>query len=241
MKKPVIGISGSIVIDQGGMLPGYQKTYVNNDYIKSVERAGGVPMVLPILNDKDLIEVFFDKIDALIMSGGHDVNPLLYGEEPDVKLTQIFPERDEFDFELIKQAKKKGIPIMGICRGMQILNTYHGGSIYQDNSYCESSYVKHWQGHTSHLATHTAIIEKDSFFHEILGDEVLVNSFHHQSVKKVGDGLKVTARAKDGVVELIEGASEQLVVGFQWHPEMMSERNETMQSVFDNFIAEATK
>lgn len=236
MKKPLIGISGSIIEDKGGMFPGYKRSYVNDDYVQSILRAGGIPIILPIIEDKETIQNCIEKLDGIILSGGHDVNPLLYNEEPNVKLTQIFPERDEFDFELIKLAKEKKISILGICRGMQILNTYHGGSNYQDNSYCESSYVKHWQGHTPSLASHTVNVSEESRFYDIFGSNILVNSFHHQSVKKVGTGLIATVKAKDGIVELIESDSDLFMVGFQWHPEMMSSSNNKMQNVFVKFI-----
>lgn len=236
MKTPIIGISGSIMKDSGGMFPGYGRAYVNDDYVQAVFRAGAIPIILPIMQDEEKIKELIGKIDGLILSGGHDVNPLLYSEEPDIKTTEIFPERDTFDFALIKYAKLEKKPILGICRGMQILNTYHGGSNYQDNSYCETAYIKHWQGHTPNLATHTALVESGSRLEDILGTEILVNSFHHQSLKKIGNGFKIAAKAKDGIIEAIESDNEHWCLGLQFHPEMMAATEQKMQEIFNLFV-----
>lgn len=241
MKIPVIGISGSIMKDSGGMFPGYKRAYVNDDYIQAVLNAGGIPVILPMIEDAEKIKDIIGKIDGLLLSGGHDVNPLLYGEEPDVKTTEIYPKRDKYDFELIKCATEKQIPIMGVCRGMQIMNTYFGGSNYQDNCYKDGSYVKHWQGHSPNMATHTMQVDEDSKLGKILGTELMINSFHHQSVKKVANGFVAVAKAKDGIIEAIEKSGNHWCIGLQFHPEMMAAKDENMKLLFKTFVKESSE
>lgn len=241
-KLPVIGISGSILIDDGGMFPGYERAYVNNDYCSSVLRNGGVPFIIPVNNDRKVIEAQIDQIDALILSGGHDVFPQNYGEEPRQKIGDTFPERDQFDFALIEFALKKRIPILGVCRGFQVINVYFGGILYQDLSYISNGeeIVKHFQEHHPTLRTHTAIIDKDSRLYEILGEEkLLVNSFHHQCVKEAGEGLRIVAHAMDEMPEAVEKDDYPFLLGVQWHPEMLSKNSEQMASIFKTLIHEA--
>ena len=241
MRVPIIGISGSIMKDSGGMFPGYKRAYVNDDYIQAVLNAGGIPIILPMVDDAERIKEIVGRIDGLLLSGGHDVNPLLYKEEPDVKTTEIYPQRDTYDFELIKCATEKQIPIMGVCRGMQIMNTYFGGSNYQDNCYKDGAYIKHWQGHSPDLATHTIEVEENTKLSMIIGEQLLVNSFHHQSVKKVAEGFLAAARAKDGIIEAIEKNGEHWCIGLQFHPEMMAGNNAAMKNLFKKFVEESSK
>lgn len=236
MKKPIIGLSGSIIVETDGMFPGYRRSFVNEDYIQAVIRAGGVPLLLPITSDLSLAEDMIAHIDGLILTGGHDVNPIMYNEEPDILLSEILPERDFFDAALIKYADANNIPILGICRGMQLINIHYGGTLYQDNSRCDTSNIKHSQGHSPSMATHTLFSEKNSFIHGVLGDSYLVNSFHHQSVKDLANGFKITAKAKDGMIEAIERIDSNWCVGLQFHPEMMASTNSDMQHIFNAFV-----
>lgn len=241
-KSPIIGISGGLLIDEGGMFPGYERAYVNNDYISAVIMCKGVPYILPIIDDDKLIKEQLSHIDALILSGGQDVNPLLYGEEPHCKLGNILPKRDTYDIKLIKLALEMGKPILGICRGEQILNVSQGGTLYQDLSLMEGSHIKHNQRHLSNIPTHSVEIIKGTKLHKILGKTtILTNSFHHMAVNKVAPGYVVSARSKDGVVEAIEKEGEDFVIGLQWHPEMMAKENEIMKKIFTALIEEATR
>lgn len=132
VKKPVIGISTNIIIDSGGMFPGYHRSYVNRDYIRSVLAAGGVPVMLPMTDDKEAVKQALSLCQGLILSGGQDVYPLYYGQEPHRALGEVCPERDDFDYELYRLAREMDIPVLGICRGAQIIATAEGGSLYQD-------------------------------------------------------------------------------------------------------------
>jgi len=238
-RKVKIGVSGSFMIDEGGMFPGYRRAYVNDDYIQSVVMAGGVPYIIPVVYDDDVMREQLENVDALILSGGHDINPLEWGEEPSQKLGGILPLRDTFDFKLLKIAMEMKKPILGICRGEHIINVANGGSLYQDLSFIDGCYIKHNQEHLSNIPTHHVNVEKDSKLENIIGESTLINSFHHLAVKDVAPGFKVCARAKDGVVEAIEKEGEEFIIGVQWHPEMMTKDCPEMLKIFKALVEEA--
>lgn len=241
MKKPIIGISGSLLRDEDGDFAGYERAYVNNDYITSVVSAGGIPYIIPLIEDEDIILAHAELIDGLIMSGGHDVNPLLYGEEPCKELGEILPKRDAFDIFLIKAVMNLKKPILGICRGEQILNVANGGTLYQDLKFSKNCYIKHNQKRLPNFATHTVMIEEKSKLYDILGESSLVNSFHHLAIKDVAKDFKVVAYSKDGIIEAIEKEGNVFVVGVQWHPEMLSKNYPNMLKIFEKLILEAKK
>lgn len=221
MIKPVIGISGSVIVDAGGMFPGYRRSYVNDDYIDSVVQNGGVPFIIPYSADEEVIKTQMEHVQGLILSGGHDVDPHLYGEELLPQIGEIWPMRDHFDMLLLKIAEKMGKPILGICRGAQIINVAHGGSLYQDITYRSEKTFKHEQGHTPDLPTHRVKVEAGSLLAQTLGEtDFLTNSFHHQLIKTVAHDLKAVAKTDDGVVEGLENQTGNLLA-VQWHPEML--------------------
>lgn len=235
-RKARIGISGSIIVDEGGMFPGYERAYVNDDYIKSVIKAGGIPVIIPLIKNENDIKEQLEMVDGIIISGGHDVNPLLYGEEPSQKLGGILPKRDDFDITLIKLAMEAKKPILGICRGHQLLNVVNGGNLYQDLSFIEGCYIKHNQASLSNTPTHTIKIKEGTKLREVLGEETMCNSFHHLAIKEVAKGFVASAVSKDGIIEAIEHKHEEFVIGVQWHPEMMSSENENMLSIFKGLV-----
>lgn len=240
MSKPIIGISGSILVDKSGSFAGYRRSYVNEDYVKSVIKNGGVPYIIPMNNDVEIIRDQITCVDGLILSGGHDVSPIYYNQEPDKKLCEILPERDLFDFKLIEFAKEKNIPILGICRGLQILNVYHGGTLFQDLSMYDKSKVKHDQVVSPTVATHTVDLADKTELKRILKkNSIMVNSFHHQIINKLADNLVATAYSKDGVVEAIECPEYKFMMAVQWHPEMLHEVDEQMNLIFKELIENA--
>lgn len=242
MTRPLIGISGNHLVDEGGPFAGYHRAYVNHDYVRSITEAGGVPMVIPFNEDAEAVKECVARIDALLMTGGHDICPLNYGEEPHQKIGPVWPERDAFDLLLIKEAEKRRIPIMGICRGLQILNVAHGGTLYQDLSLDKNCYIKHAQKQDPATATHSILIEEGSRLAKIIGQcQWVTNSHHHQTVHKVGEGFKVTARAKDGTVESLEGTNYSYLMAYQFHPEMMSAKYALAKKIFVDFIVAAGK
>ena len=241
-KKPIIGISGSILIAEGGVFTGYQRAYVNHAYVESVIKAGGIPFIIPFNTDKEVTKEQIKYVDGLILSGGHDIFPQLFGEEPKQHIGETFLDRDNFDILLLKTAVDQKKPVLGICRGHQVINVTFGGTMYQDLSYNKDIYIKHSQATKWDRPTHTVEIKENSFLSEIFGKEGLVNSFHHQVVNKVADDFKVTALSKDGVVEGIENISDvKFILGVQWHPESMIHTDKNSAKLFKRFVERVKK
>ena len=238
-RKPIIGISSSVIVDESGNFAGYKRAYVNKDYVDAVVRAGGVPLIIPFTTDKEVIIAQAQLIDGLILSGGHDVNPYNYGQEPSQKLGETFPERDTYEMILLEESKKRNIPILGICRGSQLINVAAGGTLYQDLSLIAGNILKHNQVAKPTLKTHMIKIEENSVIAIIFGKETMVNSFHHQAIDKVADDFRVVARASDGVVEAIEHKTYKFLVAVQWHQEMLAVECEKARELFAKFVEEA--
>lgn len=233
--KKVIGITSSQSHDRPNKVLLLPKLYA-----QAVENAGGIPLLLPIIDrDKELMAEMLDRIDGLMLSGGVDVDPLLFGEEPHDKMGRIDPERDFFDLELAKMALDKDIPVLGICRGCQVLNIAAGGSIIQDipSHYGQEKVHKHSQEAPRWYPTHSIKIMKETILEDIFGtNDLKINSFHHQSVKEAGPDFIISGRAKDGVVEAIESTRHKYAVGVQWHPELMWKKNPIFTKLFESLI-----
>ena len=240
MKKPVIGISTSVLVDQESGFPGYERIYVNKDYVSSVIAAGGVPIMIPMDASEENLRQTLELVDGVIFSGGHDIAPIRYQEEPHQQLQEICPERDAFDFLLYRLTKERKLPILGICRGYQLMNVSEGGKLYQDLSLKETESFKHSQGHGPSIPTHTVSIGAGSRLHEILGkEEIRVNSFHHQAVKSVSEKVAISGKALDEVIEAIEVKNYPFAVGVQFHPEMLQEKEEDMRKIFSALVSAA--
>ena len=212
-KRPVIGITGN-----------YEDLTckLGRGYYQSVVEAGGVPVVIPPVADKHVIINTLEHIDALILSGGGDINPLWAGEEPSPKLHGINQERDLPELLIARLAYNRQIPMLGICRGIQTLATAFGGKVSQDIS--DVATIKHSQDADRSEATHSVTIDEDSTLFNIYKEEkVMVNSFHHQAVAEAGDKFRVVAKSADGIIEAIESAEFKSILGVQWHPECLEE------------------
>ncbi|MCI5839329.1 MAG: gamma-glutamyl-gamma-aminobutyrate hydrolase family protein [Peptoniphilaceae bacterium] len=237
MQNKIIGLSAGIFEEKDYDFAGYKKCYVNEDYVDSVIKAGGIPFILPVVDNKKVIENYISRIDGLILTGGNDVNPLLYNEEPKVKLESIYEKRDYFEFLLLEYALKKEIPILGICRGLQLINVFFGGSLYQDLSYDKNSYVKHNQKNNPTQKTHTVKLKNNSKIYNVFKKEIItVNSFHHQIINKLAEEFEVTAQAKDGVIECIESKHHDFLMAIQWHPEMLHNEDFANEKIFVEFL-----
>lgn len=238
MKRPVIGISSSIIIDSSGDFAGYRRSYVNTDYISSVIKNGGLPLIIPFNEDEEVIRQQMELADGLLLSGGQDVSPMHYGQEPSQRIGDTFPERDLYEYRLIREAMRAQKPILGICRGIQILNTYFKGTLYQDLSHIDGDILKHNQQRFPRQVTHRAYLEEGTRLRELFGvDRLMVNSFHHQALHELGEGLKISARASDGVIEGVEKPDYPFLLAVQWHPEMLHESCTEMNKLFQSFIA----
>lgn len=233
--KPIIGISSSW--GEGS------SASVSLTYVESVIRAGGIPLVIPIIHDNEMLKLILDKVDAVIMTGGEDIDPLKwYGEEPVNAMGGIAPERDSFDIALIRLVVERNMPVLGICRGHQIMNVAFGGTLYQDiPSQKAGSNLKHNQRAPGNYGTHSIKIIKGSQLNLQIGiDSVAVNSFHHQAVKEIAPGFIATAVASDGIIEAIEKQGSTSVFGVQFHPEAFTASGiDTFLGIFKHLINEA--
>ena len=197
-------------------------------YVTALERAGLIPLIVPPLSNAEAAASVLDSVAGLVLTGGEDVDPARYGEKRHEKVRSVNPARDATEAALIEEARARGTPVLAICRGIQILNVALGGTLVQDiPSQCETT-IDHDDEGARNSRTHEVKIEPDSLIAKAVGAEhVTVNSFHHQSVKRVADGMRVTARSPDGVIEGIESTDEDWwVMGVQWHPEEMTESAE---------------
>jgi putative glutamine amidotransferase len=228
---PVVGITLG-----DGDRPGYHG--MREDYARSVERAGAIPVVLPSLGPEHAGAVL-DRVDGLVLSGGIDVDPALYGRPPHPKLGRVDRRRDDFELALTREALARDLPLLAICRGIQVLNVATGGTLVQD-------IPSEWKGAVTHDApgrrtrrSHVVEVVGASRLGEVLGEgAVSVNSFHHQAIDELGAGLVVSARCpKDGLVEGVEMPGRAFVLGVQWHPESFWNERASFHALFDAHVA----
>lgn len=241
MSKPVIGIVTGLKSENADLRRYCKVAGANYSYVLAVLGSGGIPLLLPPMErDADVSEAV-EKIDGLLVTGGNDVNPLLFGEEPIHGMGSFSPERDHIDLCSIRCAFEKKKPILGICRGIQSINIAFEGTMYQDIN-TDEFFVKHSQQSESFAASHTVEVCKESLLFPILGEKAAVNSWHHQAIKDPAPGFLAGAVAKDGIIEEIERTDGRFVLGLQWHPELMAaEGDEKMQKIFSLFVAACNK
>lgn len=210
---------------------------INNNFSKLILKSGGIPIIIPQINDENLLEEYINMVDALILVGGSDISPYLYNEGPCRYLENTSPIRDKVEIYLIEKAIERKIPIFGVCRGMQLLNIYFGGTLYQDiYSQCENVFNHSDREKMKIIYYHEIEIEKNSRLYDIYGPKLIVNSFHHQAIKDIAKDFKITAKSSDGIIEGMEYKKEQLIIGIQFHPEF-PEHNENFYKIFDYFIS----
>ncbi len=239
MKKlsrcPVIGITSSMEhADRKRKFPtGYAFDYLKRSYYEAVERSGGIAVTLPNTKKLDLTDDLLDLVDGLLISGGNDVDPAFYGEKKKAGNLSVTRERDIFEIELVRKARGGDIPMLAICRGMQLVNVAFGGSLYQDFR-TEPSFSDHTlRGSTIYKRRHRVVIRERSRLFAVIGKNgIMVNTSHHQMIKRVAPGFVVTAKSeKDRVIEGIEPETDHPIVCVQWHPELMKDKGS--KALFD--------
>lgn len=241
MEKPVIGITANLFIMEDGMFPGMYRDYVNHDYIDTVIKAGGIPMILPVMDKETECESLLDRVDGILLSGGYDIAPQFYGEEPGNYMGFSMESVDQFYMNIIKVGYRMEKPILGICKGMQAINVAFQGTLLQDVQE-KGKVLKHMQSAPRKCSTHTVEIKPYSRLSRLLGKKIRVNSFHHQAIEVVSNYFSVVAQSGDGIVEAIEMKGNDYVVGVQWHPEMMiSQGNTTMLPLITDFIEQCKR
>jgi len=241
--KPIIGITVNYSYDDelgirekiGGRLQEWQ--LVANDYIKAVEMGGGIPILIPLYGSIDTALEMIKRIDGLILSGGNDIDPQHYGEVFKDVIGDIIPERDDQDLALAREAViNTNIPVLGICRGHQLLNVAFGGTLHQDLA-ADNLPNHFFVASPKHHAIHDVVITENSRFKDVIGKGVLkVNSFHHQAIKDVSDKFAAVAFSNEGIIEAIEIKEDRFVMGMQWHPEMMADRHTDQLKIFKCFV-----
>lgn len=233
----IIGIAGNQIIQSVDVFNGNHVSYTPQGFVTAVQKAGGLPIILPIGEEQAAAD-YISKIDKLLLAGGQDISPDLFGEDPHPKLEETNRSRDLFELVLIKEAIKQNKPIFAVCRGMQLLNIALGGTLYQDLSLYSDWKVKHGQQPTQpQFATHDIQIEKNSILYPLLGERYRVNSYHHQALNTVASSLKITARSSDGIAEAIESENpKQRILGVQWHPELRFDVEAKEFKLFDYFV-----
>lgn len=217
---------------------GKQAFAVPNSYIDALVRVGATPLIIPIVDDQEILNHLMGIADGLLLVGGPDIDPVHYAQTVQPGLRQVTPARDKLELTLTRRALRDKIPVFGICRGIQVLNVAAGGSLWQDIA----SQVPRAQKHDQYpdfredYLAHQVQIEPDSRIAGICGKTRLaVNSLHHQAIDHVGTGLSVVARSEDGIIEAVEGDGEQWVVGVQWHPEWLVKNHDEMLALFRAF------
>jgi putative glutamine amidotransferase len=214
--------------------------YTFRDYSRCVESVGGLPVLVPVVEKPETIQAVIQRVDGLILTGGPDICPRFYGEEPILGMGEMDYSLDVMELEAARSADKRNIPILGVCRGIQTIAVAFGGTLYQDIPTQVSPCIDHGQKADKGVNTHRITITNPSRLFNILGEETLwVNSRHHQAVKTLPRGFVATATATDGVIEAIERPHHPFLLGVQWHPEGTWIRDDASRRLFGALVQAA--
>jgi putative glutamine amidotransferase len=246
--RPVIGVTTQTLQAIDGIPPQLPHSVVMNDrYYTAVAQAGGAPVLVPLLHDDlDALRAVYEMLDGVLIPGGVDVNPATFGEAPHPKLGRVDEPRDVVEMQLTRWAIADGKPVLGLCRGLQVINVALGGTLYQDLEAQYPDGIKHDYFPTygfgrDHLA-HDVTVTAGSRLRTVLDrDRITVNSMHHQGIKTLAPTLVASAVAPDGLVEAVELPGSPFCVGVQWHPEVFEMANPDTRHVFREFITAASR
>jgi putative glutamine amidotransferase len=235
LKRPRIGITMRIELETN-------RFYLARDYSEAVEAAGGIPVHISLIPDRDYISSLMDTVDGILLPGSDsDVNPQRYGAEPHAKLGSVHPLKDETDVLVLSEIETRGTPLFAICFGMQIFNVTRGGTLIQDIESQFPEAIKHQQGKPRDHRSHRVRLLEGSMLNALAKTgSVMVNSHHHQAIERVADGLIATAWTSDGLIEALEYPDEEhFVLAVQWHPEIGWQQDEFSQALFSRFVGAA--
>lgn len=216
--------------------------YLGRHYSEALAGLGAVPLHIPLIPDAGYIAELMSDMDGILLPGcDSDVDPRRYGQEPIPQLGRVIDIKDETDFLVLAEAEKRNMPVFGICFGMQVMNVFYGGTLFQDIYVQVPGALKHQQGRPLERNSHGIRIEGGSLIHELTGsEEGAVNSHHHQAVDRVAEKFTPTTWAADGIVETIEGNFvDRFVIGVQWHPELSWNTDELSGALFKRFVGKA--
>lgn len=227
--KPIIGILTEV--DENLV------TSVKKNYISAIERSGGLPLVLPYVEDDAILDGIVNACHGFFFTGGKDIDPAIYGEVKKKTCDETQPYRDDLEFRAFKKIFDSGKPILAVCRGAQLVNIALGGTLYQDIPTEVNTELVHRQTEGEFEYSHDVNIKADTPLYTLIGAErIKSNSFHHQAIKKIGEGLKVMATADDGIVEAVYYGGQRYLRAYQWHPERLYCADEFNRSIFYDFI-----
>ncbi len=237
-RSPLIGVSTSISV---GTHP--ERAYVNSTYLHAIQQAGGVPVALPPQLSPTSLSRLMRGLDGLLLTGGGDMDPGLFGEQPHPTLYDVAPSRDTVETAAVGVALERRLPLLAICRGIQVLNVALGGSLYQDVGTEPGTQLRHSQEAARNQPTHKVVVTPGSRLAQALGtDEIEVNSMHHQAVKALGAGLAAVAWAPDQIIEGVELTDgSRFVLGVQWHPEELVGDSEPARRLFAALVSSARR
>lgn len=239
MLAPLIGITTSVTVDT---IP--ERAYVNGTYIRAVQEAGGIPLLLTPHFTPEVQAALWQRLDGLILTGGGDIEPERFGEARHPKVDDVSPARDDLEIGLTQRALHDDVPLFAICRGIQVLNVALGGTLVQDIPSEWPHALLHSQKAPRHEATHPVkVMGEGTRLGRVLGTlELDVNSMHHQAIKRLGEGLREVAWAPDGIVEGVEmPGDDRFVVGVQWHPEELVGHDQAARNLFAAIVDAARR
>jgi putative glutamine amidotransferase len=245
--RPIIGIPTQTLHAMDGIPEALPESWVMNQrYSRVVASAGGLPVMIPLLDDEATLRALYDRLDGLLLPGGLDLDPATYGEPRRPDCGRVDPDRDRVELQFARWAVAEGKPVFGLCRGLQIVNVALGGTLYQDIAAQFSGAIKHdcfpTAGYARDHLAHEVTVSAGSRLGTLIGAAPLqVNSMHHQAVKELAPGLLPTAVAPDGVVEAVESPDQPFLLGVQWHPESLVERDLRMRRLMAGFVEAASR
>lgn len=241
-KRPLIGVpTGREKSQRFFGLPLY---IMNQTYVRTLENLGALPVMIPLQMSEATLHGIFERLDGLFLPGGEDIDPINYGAEPHPQLGATDQERDRTELLMTRWALESGMPVLGVCRGVQVLNVVCGGTLYQDLHSQRADLEKHDYfppTYERYRITHQVAIEPDSRLARSLGTIHEVNSMHHQGIAQLGNELRIVGRAEDGLAEAVELPLLPFVVGVQWHPEELARTDQHSSSLFYDFICAAAE
>jgi len=236
-KSPKIGLTMRLELET-------DRFYLGRDYCEALENFGALPVHVGLIPKKNYIRETLEHLDGILLPGSDtDVDPLRFDEQPHPKLKKVILVKEETDLLVLEEAENLGLPILGICFGMQILNVFRGGTLFQDIEAEIPNSLKHEQGVPGDRNSHEIRVKENTLLSRLITNEkVRVNSHHHQSIRNVGNNLQASAWAKDEVIECIEDVrSDRFILGVQWHPELNWKKDDLSRNVFESFVKAASE
>ncbi|WP_125582744.1 gamma-glutamyl-gamma-aminobutyrate hydrolase family protein [Levilactobacillus cerevisiae] len=233
--RPRIALPADTLDEATNIINERNAAFAPRPAVEAIVKTGGLPIILPSIDPEDVAD-YLPLFDGVVFLGGADVDPTFFGEEPHVRLGKTYRKRDLFEIELLKQAVAANKAILGICRGLQLINVGLDGTLYQDLSEDPTARLKHSQAAMGNQPSHHVTVVSGSTLATLTGERPYVNSRHHQAVKDVAPNLRVAATADDQVIEALESRDSDQILGVQWHPENMYKHHVESRQIFKNFV-----